>query len=669
MFKFIRRFIKFNAGVIGVGVALSYKDPSLNFNFFNTKDNYFLKKKVLSNIYRDEINNNKPVNSNRDNTINNMKNTSYDIVIIGGGSAGAGAFSAATRKGLNACLIEKEDFSSGTSSRSTKIAHGGIRYLQEVFKNKEPFEKLSLVKESLSERDRVLKSGVFINNQVEIQIPSRNIYQGLYHFYGSSIYHLIYIFSNIYFKIDYNLKYFINRIFSLEFDNNINSGSLLGLISFPRINIHTNNKAAFNSSTSVSIFEGQFIDSRQNVLTLLNNNNTQSNCCNYIEFIRYIYNNDKSKILGVEVIDKVKNSKFVIKAKSFANCTGVVSDLNLDDKDKNLNEMLLASKGTHIVVNKGIFKYIDNKGIMIPKTSDGRILFILPYQGKYIVGTTDENVKKSLKVKPLQKEIDWIVRELCNYFDIKDNNIIYSNITSAWSGVRPIVYYKNTANKTVNQNETLDLKAVSRKHIIYKGNSDNLYSLMGGKWTIYLKMGEELIDKMIDNIDDLSIYRGKIYKINAKLFGSFESNNKSTLSYSDERKMFKLLASLIKELYPKIPEFYINKLISLYGVNAFSMLEKGKINNTNKPIDDKEKYLSKYFYILESELDYCIENEFVVKPNDFLLRRRSIGFLNSEITKLFIPIVTDLIGKKLNWNNNKINNETIEAQKRLEYMI
>lgn len=626
MFKrSFRTFISINVVVFSYGYLNGKIDKKLSFTSFNEQK---LKDKVAQ-IEQNECN---IKSSNRREIINKMKKEEFDIVIIGGGSAGAGVIQAAAEKGLKVCLIERNDFASGTSSKSTKLAHGGLRYLEDVIFLRNPIEKLKLVKEALAERDVILKSGAFVNNQVEVIIPTKDVIMAAYYFYGSFVYHLIYRFSLL---LNYHLK---------------------ALLSGPFIKYSFTRK-----QFEIYLHEGQMIDSRQNVLTLLSTQikNTDSVIGNYIEFEEFI---KEDKIIKAALCkDKETGENFYVKAKAFANCTGVFADNNIDRSDSNFNKMVKASKGTHIVVNKNIFSSdLHSSGLIIPKTSDGRLLFILPYQGKYLIGTTDEMEEKKEITKPNYNEIDWIVKEVSSFFNIKQD-FIKENITSSFSGQRPIVI-RDIENKSDNQ-----LKSVSRKHIIYsdKNISKNLFTLMGGKWTSYLNMGKELLNEMMIEVPELKANNSLKAKddYNFKLFGSYED---PTISYKEERQMYKYLIELLSKSYPDVPNHYIRKLVSLYGKNASYILSTGKSEGTNKSINST---LSSYYLIYESELKYCIENEYVIKPNDFINRRRSIGFLNTHIAEMYIPDVTKFIGKYFSWTEEKLKAEEELAINNLKYMF
>ena len=250
------------------------------------------------------------------------------------------------------------------------------------------------------------------------------------------------------------------------------------------------------------MYEGQMNDSRQNILTLKSKRlkETNSTIANYVKFIEYIYDNNK-KIIGAVCEDKITNELFRINCKVSCNCTGVYADLNLGENSKFDKKIIQASRGTHLVVNSHVFDFKNkNVGSIIPKTSDGRLIFVIPYYDKYIIGTTDEMCSKDEKVMHEKYEEEWLKKEVSENYNI-DPDFLSKNTTSIFAGLRPLVYL-NPNDKTAD-NSGQSTKHITRKHVIYRDETNNLYTLLGGKWTTYLTMGEDLVDKILENEPEL----------------------------------------------------------------------------------------------------------------------------------------------------------------------
>ena len=632
LLKATRGLVQLNIVALGIGVfTYSFMDV-IKKNFFVSDNERALKFKKDRNVNYEYFKNkfiseysastNNPEISSRQDQINNLSKEYFDILIIGGGSVGAGVLLDGYTRGFKCGLIEKNDFSSGTSSRSSKLIHGGLRYLEQAFSFdfnvglQERLEKFGLVKEAMKERDFFLESAVFMNNFLDLTIKTKNLFDLIYYFDGILVYHGFYL-----------------------------AASEKFLFSFPKLDFK-NYKIYFS--------EGQMNDSRQNVLSILTcctknylNNRITANASNYIEFKDYIYN-EKKEIIGVKVFDRLKKKDFEIKSKIVVNCTGIYCDDNFSQNDTMKNKMIKASKGSHI-----IFKNLPIKeSIMIPKTSDGRVIFILPYNEYFLVGTTDIEIEKTEFPDVTPSEVDFIIREMVNYSkDIFDEKTLRENITSKWAGLRPLVL-----DSTVNNKNT---KALSRSHVIRYDKSSKLYSLMGGKWTTYRNMGNELINEIVNNEITFQIKELKdLDSKNIKLKGSVENyrNITNCAEILMQTYFFEELVNKLSEEYKNLNKEIISSLVKRHGVNSVKILYEGEKNKQNRVA------FSKY---LESEIRYLIKNEMAIKPNDIICRRLGIGFLDDKISEDAVPIVSKILGEELNINNKDVKILTEESLKYL----
>ena len=274
--------------------------------------------------------------------------------------------------------------------------------------------------------------------------------------------------------------------------------------------------------------------------------------------------------------------------------------------------MLDLSSGIHIVLDK---KYLpSNEGLMIPKTQDGRVLFILPWMGKCLVGTTDE--KTTLTERPVvtKKDTDYILKHLEIYFDLK---IDESEILSSWCGIRPLVAAPKSAST----------KSIVRDHVIMSSDS-GLVSIIGGKWTTYRKMAEEVVDYVIPKFN-LTKYKCKTKEL--KLIGSENLKKDLTIDF--------------------VPNDISEYLISMYGDRA--MIVAQSAINVEK--------LHENYAITNAELIYCIRNEFVQKPLDFLVRRTSLSLIDKKASKEILDKVITIMQEELLWDEEKSQKEKEEA--------
>jgi glycerol-3-phosphate dehydrogenase len=511
-----------------------------------------------------------------------MKNEKYDIIIIGGGATGSGIALDASLRGFKTLLLEKNDFSEGTSSRSTKLVHGGVRYLEAAVKGLDK-DQFNLVKEGLKERSRLLKNAPHLCSRLTLITPIYKWWELPYMFVGLSLYDLV---SG---KRGLGRSSIVSKNKMLKKFPDIKTKGLVG---------------------GVKYYDGSFNDARLNITLIQTAAKYGAECKNYHEVEEFLY--EDGKILGVKVRDKISNEVLSYEANAVVNATGIFSDKvrKLDEKDA--KEMLNLSSGIHIVLDE---KYLpSNEGLMIPKTEDGRVLFVLPWMGKCLVGTTDEKTELQERPEVSQKDIEYILKHLEIYFDLK---IDKSEILSSWCGIRPLVAPDKNASTS----------SIVREHLITSSDSD-LISIIGGKWTTYRKMAQEVVD----------------YTVNK--FG-FKSESCKT-------KKLKLIGSenLKKDIkIDFVDESIKTHLVKMYGDRALDVA---------KSVETIEKLHEKYD-ITNAEVIYGIKNEYVKKPLDFLVRRTTLALIDKECAKEILPKVVELLKNEFAWDEQKVQFEQNEA--------
>jgi len=501
-----------------------------------------------------------------------MKKNKYELIIIGGGATGSGIALDAASRGIKTLLLEKNDFSEGTSSRSTKLVHGGVRYLEAAVKglNKEQY---LLVKEGLKERSRLLKNAPHLCSRLTLVTPIYKWWELPYMFIGLSLYDFVAG------KRGLGRSSILSKKTMIDTFPVIKKEGLVG---------------------GVKYYDGSFNDSKLNISLLQSAQKEGAVCKNYHEVKEFTYENNK--MTGLKVKDKILNEEIVYEADMIVNATGVYSDKIRTLDDKEAKKMLDLSSGIHIVLDK---KYLpSNEGLMIPKTEDGRVLFILPWMGKCLVGTTDESTSLEERPKVNDKDIAYILKHLEIYFELK---IKKDEILSSWCGIRPLVAPDKNASTS----------SIVRDHVITSSPS-GLVSIIGGKWTTYRKMSEEVVDYLNDNF---KLEKNKCKTKKLKLCGS--KNFKK-----EENKN----ASKIQ-----------THLISLYGDKAQKVEDSG----------DLKEVLHKDYSYTHAELIYCINNEFVQKPLDFLVRRTTLALIDKKAAKECLKRVVEIMALELSWDKEK----------------
>lgn len=380
---------------------------------------------------------------NRSEQISKLKDAStWDIVIIGGGATGAGAALDAASRGYKTLLIEQYDFAKGTSSKSTKLVHGGVRYLQQG--------NIKLVFEALRERGRLLKNAPHLTSTQAFIVPVYSLWEKIFYGVGLKVYDVLAG------SLSLGKTKLLNKKQTIHQLPSINTNKLYG---------------------GVLYYDGQFDDSNlciEILGTAAKKGATIINYCKAIGFIK-----DNNKITGLEIMDTYNQHIYKIHAKAVINATGAFTNEVVEMDDKNQQDFVTPSQGIHFVINKNLFE--GAAAMMIPKTDDGRVLFAVPWYGKVIVGTTDTAIEKSnIEPKALEEEIKFVLEHINRYGTHK---ITRAEINTIFVGLRPLISTKNKGNTS----------GVSREHALHISLS-GLVSIIGGKWTTYRKMAIHAID-------------------------------------------------------------------------------------------------------------------------------------------------------------------------------
>ncbi|WP_321995530.1 glycerol-3-phosphate dehydrogenase/oxidase [Draconibacterium orientale] len=372
----------------------------------------------------------------------------YDVVIIGGGATGLGVAVDAASRGFRTILVEQHDFAKGTSSRSTKLVHGGVRYLGQG--------DVKLVVEALRERGRMRKNAPHLVKDMRFIIGNYKWWERSFYTIGLTCYDLLAGKMGLGRSLPMTAKKVMKEIPGLK-KRNMKGG--------------------------VVYHDGQFDDSRLAISLVQTAYDKGGVCLNYVKATGFLKKAD-GKISGVELVDMLSGKEYSVKAKSVINATGVFVDdlmkLDMPDGQKKVRP----SQGVHLVVNK---EFLGGKSaLMIPKTDDGRVLFGVPWHDKVVLGTTDTPLDVAdMEPRALKEEVDFILNQAGQYLAKQPKR---SDVLSVFAGLRPLAApTKNDGQKT---------KEISRSHKLYKSKS-GLITITGGKWTTYREMAEEVVDEAI----------------------------------------------------------------------------------------------------------------------------------------------------------------------------
>jgi len=365
----------------------------------------------------------------------------WDVLVIGGGATGLGAAVDAASRGYRTLLIERFDFAKGTSSRSTKLVHGGVRYLEQF--------DLTLVLDALRERGHMLRNAPHLVHDLSFVVPAYSYHSLPYYGLGLKVYELL---SG---SLSLGRSEFLSRKTTLDRLPGIVEDGLRGGILY---------------------HDGQFDDARFAITLLRTFQDLGGTAINYVEAVGFLERGGKT--VGIQARDREDDAIFDLQAKVVINACGVNVQETLAMDHSTHEPFLAVSQGTHFVLPGSFFP--GNTALMIPKTADGRVLFAIPWHGATIVGTTDEPVDRAIaEPRALAEEKKFLLDHIARYFGHTPSA---TEILSVWSGLRPLV--KKGGIKT---------SKLSRDHTILVSES-GVVTVTGGKWTTYRRMGQDTID-------------------------------------------------------------------------------------------------------------------------------------------------------------------------------
>ncbi|RJP34209.1 MAG: glycerol-3-phosphate dehydrogenase/oxidase [Candidatus Omnitrophota bacterium] len=376
----------------------------------------------------------------------NEQKKPWDIAVVGGGATGVGIAVDAASRGYDVVLLEQSDFGKGTSSRSTKLVHGGVRYLQQG--------NISLVMEALKERGILLKNAPHLVHDMQFIVPNYQWWEAPFYGIGLKVYDLLAG------KYGFGASRLLSRDEVLDRIPTLEQDGLRG---------------------GVNYHDGQFDDSRL-LINLLQTAAEQGACLLNYARVTKLEKDAEGYINGLEFREEETGDVHFLAARCVINAAGPFCDdlRRLDEAD--ITPMIAPSQGIHIVLSRDFLPR--DTAIMVPHTRDGRVMFAIPWNGHVVVGTTDTPIEQaSLEPTPFSHEVDFILETASDYLARRPSR---SDILSVFTGIRPLVKAGDHANTA----------ALSRDHTIHISKS-GLLTITGGKWTTYRRMAEDCVDHAI----------------------------------------------------------------------------------------------------------------------------------------------------------------------------
>lgn len=527
---------------------------------------------------------------NRDQIKKELQQKELDVLVIGGGITGAGIALDAKQRGMNVGLVDMQDFAAGTSSRSTKLVHGGLRYLKQF--------EVVLVAEVGKERAIVYENGPHITTPEWMMLP---FYKG-----GT--------FGPLSTNVGLRVYDFLAGVKKSERRRMLKPKTALQ--KEPLLQPKGLKGAGY-------YVEYKTDDARLTIEVMKKAVELGAYAANYVKVISFLYN-AQGKVYGVTVKDEINGETFDIRAKKIINAAGPwVDELRELDNSKK-GKTLQLTKGTHLVFSQEVFPlqqaiYFD--------THDKRMIFAIPREGKTYVGTTDTVYESEIAHPEVtEADRDYLLKAIHKMFP--SLNIIAKDIESSWAGVRPLI-----------SEEGKDPSEISRKDEIFISNS-GLYSMAGGKLTGYRKMAEQVIDQLAEAFKkEEKLKFDKSATLNLALSGGDVGGSKGFKAF----KRKKIAQGLGVGLSEKVS----SQLIARYGSNVVEVFELYQANQHVAKAENIDP-------VVLAELLYAIENELTYKPIDFFIRRTGAMYFDVAWVEAHQQAVVAYMGKVFGWSEEEL---------------
>lgn len=561
----------------------------------------------------------------------------FDVAIIGGGAVGSAAMLECARRGMSAVLIERDDFSCGTSSRSTKLIHGGVRYLRDAVFNVD-FGMLKLVYQGLRERSHLIHMCPYSAHPVGLVMPSYDAWSKWQTFAGVKMYDVMAYFGTL-------------------GKTRVPTSTLLTpeacLHYFPLLK-----KDGLNGG--ILYYDGQHNDSRVNTMMVLTSTLkdylpswTGGVALNHTEATGFTRAEADGSISGIAVRDTLTKEEYTIKSKAVLNAAGIFADSIRHMADPSLPDLISPAAGAHIVV-PGSYSS-KNYGLVIPKTTDGRVLFCLPWEGVTILGTTDHASPITEKPKASLEDISFIVNEALKYLDVKKETVCH-DILSTWSGIRPLIKTEIMTGHATNPSGTSGAtSAVKRDHFVEVGSgpASGMYTVVGGKWTTVREMAEDAIATLKSGSLKHTASNPHL-TWDLRVWGSFMRSGTSVEVVNPD----KLALELAHEY--NLPSDVSEHLARNYGFNARRLCASGRQSKQLTRITPDRPFVL-------AEVSYAARHELAETVRDVIAYRMRMAFVDPEGTLKALPAIASTMAAAKGWTPIETEAQLDDAAAFLEY--
>ena len=531
---------------------------------------------------------------NRDKNWQRLQQESFDICIIGAGASGAGAALDAALRGYKVALVDRGDFSGETSSRSTKLIHGGVRYLEQAIK-KLDLAQLKQVRHGLAERRTVIRNAPHLAHPLAILTPVFSWFEGMYMTIGLTLYGLI------------------SGEDTLPKSRWLSKAQALDRSPMLTRKMHS----------AVLYYDGQLNDARYALALTHSADEAGAAVVNYAAVTGF--NREKGRITSALIQDQLTGETGRVRASVFLNCTGPYADGIRLLANPQLDPRIRPSKGVHIVLPRETLQ--SDHAILIPKTSDGRVVFAIPFDNNVFVGTTD-NDYQDLNQEPVLEsgEVDYLLETVRPYLDKAPSR---TDVRAGFGGIRPLIVSSRA-----------DTKTLLRDHEVEHDEESGLLSLLGGKWTTYRLMAQDAIDRA------------------GEVLGKTVSGKTET-HYLVGGEDYRFDAWQALQTQYGFSDDVCKHLVQTYGVRAERI---AKITQERAGL--AERLIDSLPY-LKAEVIYQVREEMAVALRDVLARRWRLELADWQLTAQITPTVAGLMASELGWSDEYSEQQIRNYQQKL----
>ena len=550
----------------------------------------------------------------RNDHVRRLADESFDVLVIGGGATGCGCALDAATRGLRVALVERGDFAGGTSSRSTKLVHGGVRYLEQAIKHMDRTQ-FRLVREALRERKALMEIAPHLVRELPIFVPLYQRSQLPYYRFGLSLYDRL------------AGAYALRRSEFIPRED--------AVARFPHLRERIVGRGPRRQiNGGVIYWDGQFDDARMNLALALTAAAHGAAVANYVE-VEALRKSRAGRITGAAVRDALSGAAWEIRARVVINAAGPFVDAVRRLDAPQGRRLLRVSAGSHVVLGRRF--PAGDTGLLIPRTEDGRVLFVLPWHGSTLAGTTEVAAEVAADPAPGAEELAYLARHLRSYLNLQ---VTPDDVAAAWSGLRPLI--AAPARRVAGGGRGRSTAALARDYLL-EPSASGLLTVAGGKWTTYRAMAVQAVNRAVE-VAGLAPARASRTRTTPLAGGAGYRPDPDRL-----QREYRLPADVARHL-DRAYGAAAGRVAALAGAGFGSRLAP------------RHPYL-------EAEVVHAARREAACTVDDVVARRTRLAFLDGDAAVRCAPRVAALLARELGWSEAQERERAHAAAARLATLL